>query len=73
MIATMPVRRQIGIALVAPGGLLLLWRIVARLGAARLPSGAIFDLGAGLGRGLGLTIASVFGDFAGWWTVGYST
>ncbi|WP_433608131.1 hypothetical protein ACQP2P_34625 [Dactylosporangium sp. CA-139114] len=60
----------VGIVLVTPGGLWLLWRIVSGLGAARLPTGALFGLGGGFGLGLGLTVASVFGDFTGWWIVG---
>ena len=32
---------------------------------------ALFDLGVGLfGLGIGLVVASVVGDFAGWWAVG---
>ncbi|NUO60607.1 MAG: hypothetical protein HOV78_28405 [Hamadaea sp.] len=59
-----------GIALVTPGGLWLLWIIYCGLASARLPSGALFGLGAGFGLGLGLTVASVFADFPGWWTIG---
>ncbi|MCP2323741.1 hypothetical protein HDA40_002248 [Hamadaea flava] len=62
----------VGIALVTPGGLWLLYVIFSRLAAVRLPSGALFGLGAGFGLGLGLTVASVFADFSAWWILGLS-
>lgn len=59
-----------GIALVVPGGLWLVGLIVRALPTLGLPGRASFGLGAVAGLGLGLTVASVFGDFAGWWAVG---
>ncbi|NUT37856.1 MAG: hypothetical protein HOV79_32825 [Hamadaea sp.] len=59
-----------GIALVVPGGLWLLAVLLRGLPALGLSARALFGLGVTGGVGLGLTVASVFGDFAGWWAVG---
>ena len=61
-----------GIGLVMAGWLVLLspaWR--RRHLITRHAGHPLFDLGAGLfGLGIGLVVASVVGDFAGWWAVG---
>jgi hypothetical protein len=59
-----------GMALVVPGGLWLLVRIVAGLPSLRLRPAALAGFGALFGLGLGLTIASVFADFGAWWIIG---
>jgi hypothetical protein len=59
-----------GIVLVVPGGVWLLTLLFRALPALSLSARAIFGLGAAGGGGLGLTLASVFGDFRGWWIIG---
>ena len=59
-----------GIVLIVPGGLWLLTLLIRALPALDLPSRALFGLGAAGGAGLGLTLASVFGDYRGWWIIG---